>query len=150
MKTRCDGFKIAKGKYVTALDGDDAFIQKDILNNSFHIAQLGDLDVVEFIGVRFKDGQNKGFVHYHNITGIIGQPQMRTKFFYINGDEDKWRPIICRNIWSKLIKNSVMKNVLEKVGSKYTDDFMLNYEDTILTVTLFQISKSYYMFKELG
>ena len=150
MKARCDGFKIAKGKYVTALDGDDAFIHKDILNDSFHIAQLGDLDVVEFVMAIFKNAQNKGFAHYHKVTGIISQPELRTKFFHIKENIDKWRPIICRNICSKLIKNSVMKKVLEKVGSKYTDNFMRNYEDTILTVTLFQIAKSYYLYKELG
>ena len=150
MKTRCDGFKIAKGKYITALDGDDAFIQKDILNNSFHIAQLGDLDIVEFVGAMFKDNQNKGLVHYHKVTGIMGQPEMRTNFFHIKEDTDDWRPIMCRSIWAKLIKNSVMQKVLEKIGSKYTDDYMNNYEDTIITVTLYQIAQSYYMFKEIG
>ena len=150
MKTRCDGFKIAKGKYVTALDGDDAFIQKDILNNSLHIAQLGDLDIVEFVGALFKNEQNKGLVHYHKVTGIMGQPQLRTNFFSINEEKDDWRPIVCRSIWSKLIKNSVMQKVLEKVTDKYTNDFLNNYEDTILTVSLYQIAQSYYMYKEYG
>lgn len=150
MKTRCDGFKIAKGKYITAVDGDDAFIQKDILSNAFHIAQLGDLDIVEFVGAMFKDEQNKGLVHYHKVTGIMTQPEMRTKFFHIKEEQDDWRPIMCRSIWSKLIKNSVMKKVLDKVGNEYTDTFMMNYEDTVLTVTLYQLAQSYYMFKELG
>ena len=30
------------------------------------------------------------------------------------------------------------------------DAFMNNYEDTILTVTLYQLAQSYYMFNELG
>ena len=150
MKTRGDGFKIAKGKYITALDGDDAFIQKDILNNSFHIAQLGDLDIVEFVGAMFVKNINKGLVHYHKGNGIIGQPELRTKFFYVREDQDDWRPIMCRSIWAKLIKNSVFKKVLEQVGSKYMDSFMNDYEDTILTVTLYQIAQSYYMFREVG
>ena len=81
MKTRGDGFKIAKGKYITAVDGDDALIQKDILNNSFHIARMGDLDVVEFFGAMFVKNINKGYIHYHGVKGILGQPQLRTRFF---------------------------------------------------------------------
>jgi glycosyltransferase involved in cell wall biosynthesis len=150
MKTRGDGFKIAKGKYITAVDGDDALIQKDILNNSFHIARMGDLDVVEFFGAMFVKNINKGYIHYHGVKGILGQPQLRTRFFDVKEDRDDWRPIMCRSIWAKLIRNSVFQKVLEQVGSKYMDSFMNNYEDTILTVTLFQIAQSYYMFKQVG
>ena len=150
MKTRCDGFKIAKGKYITALDGDDAFIQKDILNNSFYIAQLGDLDIVEFVGAMFSKNQNKGYVHYHKGKGIIGQPELRTKNFDVREDQDDWRPIMCRSIWAKLIKNSLFQKVLEKVGDKYTNIFMNFYEDTILTTTTYQLAQSYYMFREVG
>ena len=150
MKTRGDGFKIAKGKYITALDGDDALIQKDILNNSFYIAQLGDLDVVEFVGAMFVKNKNKGLIHYHKGKGIIGQPELRTKFFDVKEDQDDWRPIVCRSIWAKLIRNSLFQKVLEQVGSKYMDAFMNNYEDTILTVTLYQLAQSYYMYKEVG
>ena len=42
---RGDKFKIVRGKYIIAVDGDNALIQKDILNNSFHIAQMADLDI---------------------------------------------------------------------------------------------------------
>ena len=31
IKTRTDGVRIAKGKYITSIDGDDTFIHKDIL-----------------------------------------------------------------------------------------------------------------------
>jgi len=150
MKTRGDGFKIARGKYITAVDGDDALIQKDILNNSFHIAQMADLDIVEFFGAMFVKNINKGYIHYHNVKGILGQPQLRTRFFDVKEDRDDWRPIVCRSIWAKLIRNSLFKKVLEQVTDKYMADFMNNYEDTILTVTLYQLAQSYYMFKQVG
>ena len=48
IKSRSDGIKIAKGKYITIIDGDDSLINENILYNSFTIANLADLDVVGF------------------------------------------------------------------------------------------------------
>ena len=45
MKSRSDGIRIAKGQYITIIDGDDALIDENILYNSFTIASLADLDV---------------------------------------------------------------------------------------------------------
>ena len=44
IKTRSDGMRKAKGKYIASIDGDDAFIHKDILKNSLYIAEKGNLD----------------------------------------------------------------------------------------------------------
>ena len=48
IKTRSDAVMIAKGKYITIIDGDDALSHQNILFNSFTIANLANLDVVEF------------------------------------------------------------------------------------------------------
>ena len=40
MKSRADGIRKAKGKYITIIDGDDAFIHKDILKNCLYIFSL--------------------------------------------------------------------------------------------------------------
>ena len=45
IKSRSDGVRIAKGKYITIVDGDDALSNEDILYNCFTIAELADLDV---------------------------------------------------------------------------------------------------------
>ena len=45
IKSRSDGIRIAKGKYITIIDGDDALSNENILYNSFRIAKLADLDV---------------------------------------------------------------------------------------------------------
>ena len=62
IKTRTEGIKIAKGKYITIIDGDDSFIHKNILNNSLYIANLADLDVVEFKGSYYRKGKFIGNV----------------------------------------------------------------------------------------
>ena len=43
-----------------------------------------------------------------------------------------------------------MQKVINNIGIKYTKDFILNYEDTIMAVSLYQISQSYYLLKEPG
>ena len=55
-----------------------------------------------------------------------------------------------RMIWGKLIKNKIFKSVLEYIGPKYTEDYLLDFEDTIMTVSLFHISNSYYYMDQCG
>ena len=150
IKSRSDGIRIANGKYITVLDGDDALIHKDILLHTLYVANLGDLDIVEFKIIIYKNGT---FRNWHNrypskTNDIIYQPELRTKFFLFV-DNYKYRAIQNRNICGKIIKNKIFKKVLiDNIGQKYTEDFILNYEDTIMVVSLFQISKSYYYMKE--
>ena len=40
LKSRFDAIKIAKGKYITIVDGDDAPLHKDILNNCLYIYKM--------------------------------------------------------------------------------------------------------------
>ena len=44
----------------------------------------------------------------------------------------------------------IFKNVLEYIGPKYTEDYLLDFEDTIMTVSLFHIANSYYYMNECG
>ena len=148
MKNRNDGIRKAKGKYITIVDGDDALIQKDILKNAFNIATMGDIDLVEFYGYMYSKHNLSAKIHYHNTKGIILQPELRNKFFYVNENNKSWG-ILCRTIWGKLIKNEIFQKTLKKLG-KYADDFIIVYEDTMITTTLYQIAQSYYLFKEAG
>ena len=60
IKSRSDGVRIAKGKYITIIDGDDALSNENILNISFTIASLANLDVVEFAHAFFRKKNYKG------------------------------------------------------------------------------------------
>lgn len=151
IKSRSDGIKIAKGKYITVIDGDDALIHKDILLHSLYVATLGKLDVVEFKMLIYK---NRQFIKWHNkylinTYDIIYQPKLRNKFFLLVEDY-KIRPIQNVNICGKIIKNEVLKKVIIDIGPKYIETSILNYEDTIMTISLLQTAKSYYYMNENG
>jgi teichuronic acid biosynthesis glycosyltransferase TuaG len=144
IKSRTDGVKIAKGKYITIIDGDDAFIHKDILYDSLQILKIGNLDVVEFKLSYYRGGKFRTVVNTYdilNISGIIYQPELRTKFFITKGPYSL-RGIQNRNVCSKIIKNEIFQQAIKNIGEKYTNEYMLNYEDTIMIVAVFQVAKS--------
>jgi hypothetical protein len=149
MKIRSEGIRLAKGKYITQVDGDDAFIHKDILKNSLYIANLGDLDVVEFYASEYRNEKWNENSHFHSAEiGIIHQPELRTKYINIKENNEGYRAIRCRNIWGKLVKKEVFIKALDNIGSKYTDDYIINFEDTILRLSLFEVAQSYYLIKQ--
>ena len=154
IKSRSKGIRYCKGKYIAIIDGDDAFIHKDILYNSYNIGILGNLDIVEFKIAKYNKYQFKGILtNYDLLKGIenkiIYQPNLRTKFI-IRNETAKIRGILNRNICGKLIKSDIFIKALFKIGEKYTEDYMLVYEDTIMMITLLQIANSYYLMKEYG
>ena len=154
IKSRSDAIKIAKGKYITIIDGDDGFSSRNILYNCFNIAKIGDLDVVEFKLVYFKNMYYK--LTENNLEPIdnlydriIYQPELKFKFIKFQ-KEDKFWNYLNRNIVSKIIKNKLFKQVLDFIGSKYTEDHIVTYEDTIMSISLFTLANSYYLTKEPG
>ena len=110
IKTRTEGIRIAKGKYITILDGDDTFIHSDILFDSLYIAYLANLDIVEFKASI--DGNINQIVNdYYKNNKIIYQPELKKKFIVIK-DDDSFGPIISRSICFKLIKNEILQKVI--------------------------------------
>ena len=151
IKSRSDGIRMAKGKYITLIDGDDAFLHQDILKNSLYIAQTGDIDVIEFNYAKYND---KGFVEvaqfYYdlNLTNILYQPELSNKF--INTNKYFRGGFSNRAIWGKLVRNEIFKKVLEYIGVEYENEYITLAEDTIMTIALFRSANSYYFIKELG
>ena len=89
IKSRSDGIRLAKGKYITLIDGDDSLANENILFNCFNIAKSGDLDVVQFNFGFFRRNQFKQLFNYLNIKNlnnrIIYQPEL--SFIFVNFEE---------------------------------------------------------------
>ena len=154
IKSRSDAIKLSKGKYITILDGDDGFAIPNILYKCFSISQIGNLDVVEFKGAYFLNKSYKKIENHLDCipnlkNRIIYQPELKYKFIKFANNNNNWA-YLNRNIWSKFVKNEIFKKVLDYIGPKYTEDCILNFEDTIMSISLFIIANSYYLIKEPG
>ena len=111
IKSRSDAIKLAKGKYITIIDGDDGLATNDILFNCFSIAKIADLDVVEFYNANFvkKKYKNigKNLLPIDNLNHrIIYQPELKYKFIKKTDKDELWY-YLNRQIWGKLIKNDI-------------------------------------------
>jgi len=153
IKSRSDGVRIAKGKYITIIDGDDSLSNQNILYNCVTIANLADLDVVGFNYASYVRKNLMKINNYKNIKSlnnrIIYQPELSFKFVDFD-KKDSIEGFANRNIWAKLIKNEIFKKVIEYIGPKYTEDYIIQYEDTIMSVSLFRVANSYYYMRECG
>ena len=154
IKSRSDGVRIAKGKYITIIDGDDSLSNQNILYNSYTIAKMANLDIVQFRFALFNKkiciNLNSNLDYIKNLKNrIIYQPELSHKFIYYS-DNDLIEGYVNRNIVSKLIRNEVFKEILKYIGPKYTEDYILDYEDTIMSVSLFKKGNSFYYMHECG
>ena len=151
IKSRTDGIRNAKGKYITIIDGDDALIHKDILKNCLYITQKINIDVVEFRLGRYINEKFIDIIYDYNpinVEKIIYQPELRGKFFCKKG-KCKFQ-LINRAIWAKFIKKTLFNKILNYIGSEYVDDYINYAEDCIMAVSIFHNAKSYYVMKEMG
>lgn len=149
MITRRDAIRMAKGKYVSVLEPDNTFLHKNILNNSLYVANMANLDIVEFYSSYYTLGTFKGFYHYHGDFPILYQPELRFKFIQFN-DDPASRPIKCRNLWGKIIKNEIFQKSIDNIPPKYLNDYINSFESIIITFSLYQSAQNYYCLRQPG
>ena len=48
------------------------------------------------------------------------------------------------------MQNSIFQKALDFIPKKYADDFILGFEDTMITVSLYNVANSYYLMNQPG
>lgn len=98
---RNTGIKIATGKYIQHIDGDD-WVEKDFLKNMYEVAEKENLDIVvsDYYEDYF-DGKKKIQEGKKKSEKIIFDSKEYLKDFFYNGDA----PVM----WNKLFKTSLYK-----------------------------------------
>ena len=145
--SRVDAFFISKGKYILLMDPDDMLLNPKLFEELYNFNLKNNLDIIEFTTlVSVEKYYNllirKRKYHYHNIEGIIFQPQLSNIFFY----DPKYKNISsvqCRNIWNKIIRREVLLDTIKYIGRDYYTKFFITAEDTIINLLSLHFAKNY-------
>ena len=145
----------AKGKYITSLDSDDLFINKDIFNICYQHSQ-NLIDIIEFSGFTsstelLKKNQNPVIPYYLRFktnNEIILQPKL-SNFLY-ERKNNKIIRLIDGFICAKFIKNTTYKKALKFLGNWIFDEKVNYGDDRIVNFILFKVANSFKFIEEYG
>ena len=80
--------------------------------------------------------------HYHNLKGIINQPELSTIFFF-EPNHKNFTSVQCRNIWNKSIRREIVLNTINYIGIDYYKKFFITAEDTIINLISLHFANNY-------
>ena len=50
----------------------------------------------------------------------------------------------------KIVKNEILQKTLDNIPSRYLYDYILGFEDTMITISFYQVAQSYYCLRQAG
>ena len=154
--TRSIGALSAKGKYIFPLDNGDMFLDHDVFNTIYNIANKDNFDIIEFRCVNvpglsyLEDNRLLNIMFsYHKVNLELKQPELG--YFPIqpkNGTDDYF--IEDNYLWNKCIKTSIYQKTLNLFGEERYNRTMIIHEDLIMVVLLFNIAESFKFIGKYG
>ena len=152
--SRVDAFLISKGKYILLMDPDDMLLNPKLFERLYNFNLKYNLDIIEFTTLVYYEKYSilkirKNMYHYHNIKGIIYQPQLSDIFFY-HPIHKNISSVQCRNIWNKIIRREVLLNTINYIGNEYYKEFFITAEDTIINILSLHFANNYTNLNILG
>ena len=148
--SRVDASLNSNGKYILFMDPDDMFINPYLFEELFKYHLKYNLDMIEFTVYHNKEGEKKIFFpifhyfnHYHNFKkAIIYQPELSKILFYIPNTLN-YTSLICRTIWNKLIRKTILNFTLKYVENFFHNIYLITADDTALNLLNFHFANNY-------
>lgn len=133
--TRCIGTLAAKGRYIFPLDADDMFLDKDIVNNVYYLAEKNNFDIIVFKAIMAH--QFKDILKLENLIPL--RKNIVKNNIYYQPEISKSPDIV---LWDQCIKAEIYKKSIE-IYEKKRYNFHLNYyEDAIINHIIYQLANS--------
>ena len=150
--SRCIGVLNAKGKYIFALDNDDTFLDEDIFETIYYIAQKYCYDIVEFKSFNIPNYHPKineiknNFRNFHPNNLILHQPELG--LFPISRNNKYYSNDFL--IWGKSIKTKIYKMAINALGKKKYSVFNCWTEDISILFIIFNLANSFIFVNKYG
>ena len=146
--TRCLGTLSAKGKYILPMDADDMFLNKDVFDILVNIEIKGNFDIIIFNSISstlkphllFTSYSPDWFDRNHEPNRVLFQPELG---YYPTSPGDEIDKINPKEplIHGKLVKESIYRKAINKIGVERYTRFTINGEDNIVVNTIFNVAK---------
>ena len=150
--SRSIGALKAKGEYLIGLDNDDFFSYEEILETIYLNAKINDFDIVEIKSLNipnyepsYEEVRNGNYI-YHPDNLVLHQPELGLFSITFN----KNLSFTDHFAWGKLVKSSVYKNALKKIGKARYSTYNCWTEDISIVFVLFNTAKSYIFLNIFG
>ena len=130
--SKTKGVLYSKGKYVTFLDQDDMFVQKEAFSTMYHVLERYNLDILGFGSLFARTpnfSKNTGLYLYYG-SSIINQPEL-TKQMYRGMKSNQIRRT-GDVIWSYIFKTEIFIKSIKQIDNKFMDTKMTCHEDFLL------------------
>ena len=149
--SRVEGVFNSKSNYILFLDPDDMILNQLLFEKVYDCYLNYNLDIIEYTVFYLKEEENKIYYpqnqklnHYHNYSRkIIYQPEL-SNIIYYKPNSKKYSSIICRTVWNKIYKRSLVLKSIKYIGdSYYKNYYIIVIEDTLLNTIIFNFADNY-------
>ena len=149
-KSRIDSALNTNGEFILFIDPDDMLINGHLFEELYNYNLKYNLDMIEFSVYHQKEGKKKIFYpiyhefnHYHHFNkAIIYQPKLSNLIYYIPNTQNS-TAIICRTIWNKIIRRSILMSSIEYIEKFFHNYFLITADDTPINILNFNFAHNY-------
>ena len=149
-RSRIESILNTKSKFILLMNPDVMYMNENLFQDLYNINIKQNFDIIEFSVFQQCEGRNKinyprndNERHFHKFSrDIIYQPELSSILFYLPGT-NKYSPIICRNIWNKLIRKNIFLQINNYLGKEYYHKFIISADDIIMNIVSYQFANNY-------